>query len=438
MDNLLTFFGLREDPFRLTPDPVFFFPSPAHQEALYSLEYVVKKREGFCMVTGEPGTGKTTLISVFKEKWRDTAEIALILTPRLSPDDFLLTILEDLKVQPANKNKNEVLKVFKEFLIEKYLLNKYVIIIVDEAQHLPHDTMEELRLLSNLETDKEKLLQIVLIGQPELEARLRHEGLRQLDQRITERIRLRALTREETPAYIEHRLKKAGKEGVTLEDNSVNAIYKFTKGVPRLTNLVLSRTIMAAYIDHSTAIRAHHVTHAIHYLKSGKGQKPWNRKTAYAVTLAAACALLVWSLMSGALPLSLGKNEPPAKQVAARPLKSAATGSMPLAVTAAPLALPAAIADNSSTQQALPPAASTVQAFKTKEYYRVRVDAANVRSEPRKDAPRIGIVYKGMNIDPKASRVDDAKTTWYKAFDYHNGEGWISEEVLEITGGKIK
>jgi len=206
MNNLLAFFGLREDPFKLSPDPGFYFPSRVHQEALHSLEYIISNREGFCMVTGEPGTGKTTLINVFREHWKDRADIALVLTPRLSPDDFLMALFDELHLNTSRKNKNELLKDLKELLIEKYLAGKYVVIVVDEAHNLTAETLEELRLLSNLETDKEKLVQIVLIGQPELESRLAQEQLRQLNQRITERIRLRPLTVEEIHAYIQHRL----------------------------------------------------------------------------------------------------------------------------------------------------------------------------------------------------------------------------------------
>src|SRR3989304_812893 len=135
--NILEFFGLKEDPFRLTPDPAYFFPSAGHNEALQSLNYLVEQREGFCLVSGEPGTGKTTLISVFMENWKEKAEIAMILTPRLSPEEFLMAVLDDFNVKSEKSNKNDILKAFRDFLVDRAQEGRPVIIIVDEAQNLP-------------------------------------------------------------------------------------------------------------------------------------------------------------------------------------------------------------------------------------------------------------------------------------------------------------
>src|SRR4030067_1802787 len=181
--DFLSFFGLKEDPFKLTPDPAYFYPSSTHNEGLLLLNYSIEQKEGFTTVIGDPGSGKTTLLNVFLEKWRSRAEIAIVLTPRLSPEEFLVSILEDLDISFKRKNKNEIIKAFRDFMIEKSSEGKWVIIIVDEAQNLPDETLEELRLLSNLENDKDKLLQIVLLGQPELESKLRSNRLRQLKQR---------------------------------------------------------------------------------------------------------------------------------------------------------------------------------------------------------------------------------------------------------------
>jgi general secretion pathway protein A len=272
--DILKFFGLREDPFKLTPDPGYFFSSECHKEALQSLDYVIQQREGFCLVTGEPGTGKTTLIKIFMEKWKDKAEMALILTPRLSPEEFIISVLDDLKVTYKDRSKPEILKVFRNFLLEKSHQKRPVIIIVDEAQSLPDETIEELRLLSNLETEKEKLLQILLVGQPELDERLNEGSLRQLRQRITVSMRLEPLDSGEMLEYINYRLIKAGKGFLKLDKGLKKPIYAYSQGIPRKINLVSSRAIMSAFLEESSIITSKHVKHAIEHLKndgSGSG-----------------------------------------------------------------------------------------------------------------------------------------------------------------------
>ncbi len=265
--DLLEFFGLKEDPFKLIPDPKYFFSSASHKEALHSLSYVIEQREGFCLITGEPGTGKTTVLRVFMEIWKEKAEIALILTPRLSPEEFLVALLDDLSIKYDETSKTNMLKSFRDFLLEKSQQKMPVIIIVDEAQSLPDETIEELRLLSNLETEKEKLLQIILIGQPELEKRLNKGSLRQLKQRITVKVRLKPLVSSEILEYINYRLIKAGKGFLQLGEGLSKPIYEFSKGIPRIINLITSRSIMSAYLEKSSVITPKHVGYAIDHLE---------------------------------------------------------------------------------------------------------------------------------------------------------------------------
>ncbi len=267
--DILKFFGLKEDPFKLTPDPGYFFSSECHKEALQSLDYVIEQREGFCLITGEPGTGKTTLIKIFMEKWKDKAEMALILTPRLSPEEFIISVLDDFGVTYEDKSKPEILKVFRNFLLERSHQKIPVIIIVDEAQSLPEETIEELRLLSNLETEKEKLLQILLIGQPELDERLNQGSLRQLKQRITVSMTLNPLDSGEMLEYINYRLIKAGKGFLKLDKGLKKPIFAYSQGIPRKINLVSSRAIMSAFLEESSIITSKHVKHAIEHLKNG-------------------------------------------------------------------------------------------------------------------------------------------------------------------------
>ncbi|MBI4710352.1 MAG: AAA family ATPase [Nitrospirae bacterium] len=247
--------------------PAYFYPSSTHNEGLLLLDYSIEQKEGFTTIIGDPGSGKTTLLNVFLEKWKPKAEIAMILTPRLLPEEFLVSVLEDLNIQPAQKNKNEIIKAFRDFMIAKSSEDKRVIIIIDEAQNLPADTLEELRLLSNLETDKDKLLQIVLLGQPELESKLTAAKLRQLNQRILTRIHLRPLSDEETSDYINHRLIKAGKRNLKINKKAGKLIPKYSKGIPRLINMLMSRTLMAAFLEESTILHPRHIRHAVKSLQ---------------------------------------------------------------------------------------------------------------------------------------------------------------------------
>ena len=264
--DYLDFFNLNEDPFGLTPDSHYFYPSKMHNDALASLDYAVEQKEGFSLIIGEPGTGKTTILKIFIDRWKEKAEIALIMTPRLSPEELLRAILDDLNIRLETTNKNEMIKVFRDFLINHSIAGKRVIIIVDEAQNLSDGCLEELRLLSNLETEKEKLLQIILVGQPELQRRLHSEGLRQLDQRISIRATLRPLIEAETLDYITFRLIKAGKGSAIFEEKAKKFTHKFSGGVPRLINLTASRAMMIAYIGTSHHIRKRHILDAAKHI----------------------------------------------------------------------------------------------------------------------------------------------------------------------------
>lgn len=294
--NFLEFYGLKEDPFKLSPDPSYFYPTPWHRVASDSLDYAVEHKEGFCLIHGEPGTGKTTVLKLFMDKWRERAEIALILTPRLSPEEFLMAVLDELNVASQSEGKVHHLKAFRDFLLEKSNEKRPVVIIVDEAQNMPDETLEELRLLSNFETEKEKLLQIVLIGQPEIEQKLKNDNLKQLDQRIMVRARLRPLSQDQIVGYINHRLIKAGKGHLRLDDRIVNLIFKFSHGIPRLINVIASRTLMSAYLEGQNTVTPKHVKYAMDHLEGSELEERSRRRTVafYASVIGLAFALTLF------------------------------------------------------------------------------------------------------------------------------------------------
>jgi len=247
-----THFHLTRNPFDLTPDPNCFVPTPRHNEALAALYYGVRRHKGFVVVTGEVGTGKTLLLRCLLRLLENSKDIAYayLFNSRLTPADFLHYVLSDFGLPASGKSKSELLIEFSKFLIERGLKQMTTVLIVDEAHDLSADTLEELRLLSNLETTEDKLLQIVLVGQPELDKKLDSNDLRQLKQRIALRAHLRPLTAEQTQDYIEQRLRIAGAQqnGLPLfSPAAVAAVYAYSRGFPRLINTICENSLIGAY-----------------------------------------------------------------------------------------------------------------------------------------------------------------------------------------------
>lgn len=266
-----TFFQLHDAPFRLPPDPDYYFPCQRQREGLETLIYSINAGEGFVQITGEPGVGKTLLVRNLLDRLGDETLTALILHPRLSAEELFRVILIDLGVDVAGMEemgKEPLLRAFRDVLLAKGEQGIRTVVIIDEAQELPPDSLEELRLLSNLETSKSKLLQIVLVGQPELEERLRQPGLTQLYQRITIRYRLTPLSLAETGEYIRHRLSIAGRSDAgCFPWQTVEKIFRLSRGIPRRINILCERSLMAAYVDSSPVVRSRHVERAWHSIE---------------------------------------------------------------------------------------------------------------------------------------------------------------------------
>lgn len=259
----LDHFGFDEPPFSITPDPKFVFLSEKHQESLAHLLYGITRGggAGFVQLTGEVGTGKTTISRLLLEQIPEKTNIALILNPTVNPAELLEAICKELKVPLRGiKGKlNRMVDKLNEFLLKRWSEGETTVVIIDEAQNLPRDTLEQLRLLTNLETDTHKLLQIVLIGQPELRSTMRRNDLRQLAQRVTARYHLMPLDASETHEYLQHRAKTAGCKRSLFAKGVANLIHRLTGGVPRLVNTVADRALLAAYSSDQNQVSNKHV-----------------------------------------------------------------------------------------------------------------------------------------------------------------------------------
>jgi len=243
--DYLSFFGLNDHPFRLTPDTRYFFPSSKHKAVLEVIKYGIQRGEGFIVVTGDPGSGKTMLLRVLLKELDPAFETALIIAPTLEPKELLQAILEDIGIDfNPSDTKERLVKKFRDYLIDLVNNGKRLLLVIDEAQNLPLASIEEIRLLSNLEMEDRKLFQILLVGQPSLELKLKSPELSQFTQRVSVWERIAHLSLEETLWYIQHRLGKAGGSHIPIEKGTEKILYLSTKGIPRLINKVMDRSLL--------------------------------------------------------------------------------------------------------------------------------------------------------------------------------------------------
>ncbi|KPK42761.1 MAG: ATPase [Omnitrophica WOR_2 bacterium SM23_29] len=258
------FFGLREKPFNVTADPNFLFFSKKHREAFDHLIYGIRERKGFLEITGEIGTGKTTLCRVFLNQLDEKIKSAFILNSNLPDVQLLSAIATDFNINIRPKTKINILTELNRFLIDQLRLGYNAVLIIDEAQNLKASQLEQIRLLSNLETDKEKLIQIILVGQPELKAKLNSPDLEQLRQRIAIRYHIQPLDEEEVDDYIYHRLHIAGSDGnIRFEPDAVTEIYNYSNGVPRLINIACDKAMLLGFVLETKTISADMVKRSI-------------------------------------------------------------------------------------------------------------------------------------------------------------------------------
>ncbi|MFH0809872.1 MAG: AAA family ATPase [Pseudomonadota bacterium] len=245
------FFRLKEKPFRLLPDPDFFYPGAKHRAALSHLEYGIIEQAGFVVITGEVGCGKTTLLKLLLRKLDARIKVGVIFNTNVPPEEFLKLVAHELELNCAQMGQAQVLSTINSFLINEFTCRRKVILIVDEAQNLSTATLEELRMLSNLQTEKAHLLQIILVGQPSLQEKLRARGMEQLAQRVVVHYHLRPLDANETRAYIGHRLSVAGRRDVAniFSPGALDLIFLRSKGIPRLINLMCDAALLCAFAE---------------------------------------------------------------------------------------------------------------------------------------------------------------------------------------------
>lgn len=245
----LEFLGLQEKPFSITADPSFLYLSKKHREALSHMIYGVRERKGFVEITGDVGTGKTTLCKALLRHLDPQTKTALILQPDLSELQLLQAVVQDFGLNPLQSNRFGLFNQLNQFLLEQAGAGRNIVLIIDEAQNLSLRVLEQVRMLSNLETDKEKLIQIILVGQPQLKQKLASPALEQLRQRIAVRYHVSPLDLGEVQTYIDHRLRIAGTDG-TLEwmTEGVEEVYNCSKGIPRMINLICDRSLLACYV----------------------------------------------------------------------------------------------------------------------------------------------------------------------------------------------
>jgi general secretion pathway protein A len=251
------FFGLRALPFGSSPDPRFLYVTPQVRETLACLQYGIAARKGFVVMTGEVGTGKTTLLkTVLSTFSKGRVSTAFVFNPRLDVLDFLEFVLTDFGIEPTNRTKSGMLIQLNRWLVDRFRTHGVCVIVVDEAQNLSWDLMEEIRLLTNLETSSEKLIQIVLSGQQELEVKRRDPSVRQLRQRISLWCKTRPLSSEETRSYIAERLHIAGATETILTPEACQLVHFYSKGIPRLINLLCEHSLISAYVEQIKPIPA--------------------------------------------------------------------------------------------------------------------------------------------------------------------------------------
>jgi general secretion pathway protein A len=334
-----SFFGLQEKPFAITPDPRYLYLSERHAEALAHLLYGINEAGGFIQLTGEVGTGKTTVIRSLLEQLPGNAEVALILNPRVTPAEFLLAICEELHLQVPEQGRDStkiLMDLLGHYLLDAHARGRRVVLIVDEAQNLSPQTLEQVRLLTNLETATTKLLQIILIGQEELRALLEQPDLRQLAQRITGRYHLSPLSAEESSGYVKHRMRVAGATAEAFTPGALKEVHRLSGGIPRVINVICDRALLGAYTREDHRVGPSYVRQAASEVYGRPVPAPWLRWATLGAIAGALALVAVGAWLWFAAPRSAPRAEAEAPPVAPTTEPGSATTVMPTPPVEAP------------------------------------------------------------------------------------------------------
>ncbi len=434
--DYLPFFHLKTQPFRLSPDPEFFFPAHPHIAALHCLKFAIERGEGFMVLTGSAGTGKTLLLRLLLKELHEEKQPAVIVTPAVSPEGLVRLLLDELRqpVEEASVEFSILLKRFQNALIELAASGRELLVIIDESQDVPVATLEQLRLLSNIELDDRKIIQILLLGQTELDAVLADPRLGQLTQRIVVNETLPPLSREETGDYILFRLARAGRADLEITERAVSTLYEYTGGIPRMINRIMDRALLMAAAQGVQKVRRQDVVEAgktlprpadLSGLSYGKASSPaWTvmkssllRKiVGYALPAAAMVLAGIITVWLGTQKTNHCMPEPPASTV-----RQAEGTSLPVPHAAVALA-EAAISPSLS-------AGSIAAHATTPRQVIVVVNRALIRKGPGSKFDFVSAVSSG---DLLTSRGENGKWTMVDIWNAagKKGTGWIRNDLI--------
>jgi len=415
----LEYFGFTEKPFGMSPDPAFYFESTEHKKAFDYLTFFISQQEGFALIYGDVGSGKTTISRIFLNSLdRATYNTALILNPVMDEIGFMKELLKEFSVQYELNTKKELYDTLRLFLLEEFQKGKENILIIDEAQLLPYELLEFIRLLSNIETDKQKILHTVFFAQPEFLDKLKDPRLGHLSQRITVTYGIKPLSYNETKSYINYRLFKAGSKGpLEFQDKAIRLIHIASKGYPRLINYICDRCLLVLYAQSIHTVDSHVVSKV---------------------------------LIEESIPLSSVKKT--AENKSLRQVPPMILGIMLLVIIgiigcyflfpsvygcffiAKKQNLQTTEVQSNETLGKTTPGANKIAIPLEKVV--VNVEAANVRIAPDINSQRIGVILKGEALKVLAAQNAPNNRTWYKIILYEGREGWIASTVVRTTGDR--
>lgn len=428
-------FGFSEKPFGMSPDPSFYYESVEHKQAIDYLTFFIAQQEGFALIYGDVGSGKTTISRIFLNTLdQETYNTALILNPVADEAEFMKEVLREFSAGDIPETKKELYDRLRHYLLDEFQKGKMNVLVIDEAQLLSYDLLEFIRLLSNIETDKQKILHTVFFAQPEFLGKLKDPVMRHLSQRITVTYRIKPLTYAEVKAYINYRLFKAGAKGpLEFQERAMKLIHTASRGYPRLINYICDRCLLVLYAASSYTVDGHVVSKVILEesipLSTTKHSEDSRRLGLRRPILAGGIisvlilGVAVYCFMVPGARGFFSSGKPRTPQVSA-----AQTAAPPVAPVAQ---APAAAASTSpAPAHPVPPVKAPPKTDIVLKRVYVNTEAANVRSRPDINSPRIGVIIKNETLRVIAEKADADKLRWYKIKLYEGREGWIAESVV--------